>query len=54
MVYPKGDATRCKKEFTPKFRAPDEICPHKKGFQGIENLLPANAKEQGYCQLWSI
>ena len=41
------------KDFTPKFRAPHEICPVK-GFQGIENLLPENAKEEGYCQMWSM
>jgi len=41
------------KEYTPVFRTPYEICP-RKGFQAIENMLPNNKKEQGYCQMWSM
>ena len=42
-------------EYTPVFKTPHEICPRNlKGFQGIENLLPNNVKENGYCQLWSM
>ena len=40
------------KEYTPKYKTPYEICPSSRGFQGIENLLPHNAKESGYCQMW--
>jgi hypothetical protein len=39
--------------FTPVYRTPAEICPAI-GFQGLENLLPRNAKESGYCQLWNM
>jgi hypothetical protein len=43
------------KEYTPVFRTPYEVCPmNKNGFQGIENLLPKNKKEAGYCQLWTM
>lgn len=42
-------------EYTPVFKTPRELCPRNlKGFQGIENLLPDNAKENGYCQIWSM
>ena len=41
------------KEFTPVYRTPMEICPSL-GFQGIENILPANIKESGFCQIWSM
>ena len=43
------------KEYTPVFKTPLEICPTKSnGFQGIENLLPSNPNESGYCQMWSM
>jgi hypothetical protein len=42
------------KEYTPVYRTPYEICPNKNGFQGIENLLPHNKKEAGYCQMWTM
>jgi hypothetical protein len=42
------------KEYTPVYRTPYEICPNKNGFQGIENLLPPNQKEAGFCQMWTM
>jgi len=43
------------KEYTPVYRTPYEICPmSKNGFQGIENLLPHNTKEAGFCQMWTM
>lgn len=43
------------REYTPVFKTAYEICPmNKNGFQGIENLLPQNKKEAGYCQLWTM
>ena len=43
------------KEYTPVYRTPYEICPmSKNGFQGIENLLPENKKEAGFCQMWTM
>ena len=43
------------KEYTPVYRTPYEVCPmSKNGFQGIENLLPENKKEAGFCQMWTM
>jgi hypothetical protein len=43
------------KEYTPVYRTPYEICPmNKNGFQGIENMLPHNTKEAGFCQMWTM
>ena len=40
-------------EYTPVYRTPLEICPSF-GFQKLENLVPKNVNESGYCQLWSM
>jgi len=43
------------KEYTPVYRTPYEVCPmNKNGFQAIENLLPDNKKESGFCQMWTM